>query len=75
MTVALAVGPPLTVRVKVPLGTPVPVSWRVAGELVSVLLTVRVPLRGPSAVGVKVTVAEQLAPGARVVRAQGTVRA
>ncbi len=72
----VAEGAPLTVRRKVPLGTPVPVRgmlrfWRpVLGSV-----EVRVPLRGPRAVGVKVTVSWQLLPGARVVVVQGTVMA
>ena len=64
-----------TVRVKLPLGTPVPVSGMVMGELVSELVMVRVPVRVPRAVGVKVTVTVQLAPAARVVEAQGVVTA
>ena len=47
----------------------------VAGELGSELVMVRVPVRAPVAVGVKVTVTEQLAPAARVVTAQGVVMA
>ena len=44
-----------------------------AGELWSVLATVRVPSRSPVAVGVKVMMTEQLEPGVRVVRVQGVV--
>ncbi len=46
-----------------------------SGEVVAELVMVRVAVRGPMAVGVKVTVTGQAAPGARVVRLQGTVMA
>jgi hypothetical protein len=65
----------LTVRRKLPLGTPVPVRGRSAGELASLLARVRVPVRGPRAVGEKVMVTGQLDPGVRVVVVQGTVTA
>ena len=74
-TVAEAVGPPLTVRRKLPLGTPVPVRGTSVGELASELAMVRVPVRGPRVVGVKVMVTGQLEPGVRVVVEQGTVTA
>jgi hypothetical protein len=74
-TVAEAVAALLTVRRKLPLGTPVPVRGMSVGELGSELVMVRVLLRGPRVVGVKVMVAVQVALGARVVRVQGTVRA
>ncbi len=62
--VAVAEAAPLTVSEKVPLGTPVPVSGMVsAGAVVLGLVAVRVPLRGPRVVGVKVTVIWQLVPG------------
>jgi hypothetical protein len=73
--VAEAVGPPLTVRRKLPLGTPVPVRGMRAGELASELVTVRMLLRGPRVVGVKVMVAEQVALGVSAVRVQGVVMA
>ena len=70
----MAEAAPLTVRVKVPLGTPVPVSGMVREVApVLVLVAVRVPLSGPRVVGVKVTVIWQLVLGARVVVVQGTV--
>src|SRR5260370_12284787 len=80
LTVTVEERPPSTVRVKAPLlpvapAFPVPVRGMVAGEFWSVLETVKTPLREPAAVGVKVTVTEQLAPGTRVVRAQGMVMA
>jgi hypothetical protein len=75
LTVTVEERPPSTVRVKVPPAFPVPVRGMMAGEVWSVLETVKMPLRGPAAVGVKVTVTEQLAPGTRVVRAQGMVMA
>ena len=65
----------MTVRRKLPLGTPVPVSGMKVGELGSELVRVRVLLRGPRAVGVKVMVAVQVASGARVVVVQEVVRA
>jgi len=71
----LAELPPLTVRVKAPLGTPVPVSGMIVGEVLLLLVMVSEPLRGPMAVGVKVTVTEQLWPGTSVVNCQGTVMA
>jgi hypothetical protein len=74
-TVAEAVVPPLTVRRKLPLGTPVPVRGIRAGELASELVMVRVLLRGPRVVGVKVMVAVQLVFGASMVKLQGTVMA
>ena len=74
-TEAEAEEPPLTVRRKLPLETPVPVRGRSAGELVSELVMVRVPVRGPRAVGVKVMVTGQVEPGARVVVEQGAVTA
>ncbi len=74
-TVAVPVGPPLTVRRKLPLGTPLPVRGTRVGELVSVLAMVRVPVRAPRTVGVKVTVMGQLEPGVRVVVEQGAVTA
>jgi hypothetical protein len=73
--VAEAVDALLMVRVKVPLTMPVPVRGTTSGEVVAELVTVRVALRAPIAVGVKVTVTVQLAPGAKVVRLQGTVMA
>ena len=66
---------PLTVRRKLPLATPVPVRGTMVGELASELVMVRVPVRGPRVVGVKVMVAVQVALGARVVVVQGVVRA
>jgi hypothetical protein len=51
------------------------VRGTVVGELVSELVTVRVLLRGPRVVGVKVTVMEQLVPGVSAVSEQGTVMA
>lgn len=74
-TVAVAVGPPLAVRRKVLAGMPVPVSGMRAGELVSELVTTRVPVREPRAVGVKVTVIRQVAAGARLPKVQGVVMA
>ena len=74
-TVADAEGPPLTVRRKLPLPTPVPVRGTMSGEVVAELVMVRVPGRAPRVVGVKVTVMRQLAPGASVVRVQGMVMA
>jgi hypothetical protein len=71
----VAEGPPSTVRVKVLLGTPVPLRGRSVGVVDAELVMVRLLLRGPMAVGVKVTVTVQLAPGAMVVRLQGTVMA
>jgi hypothetical protein len=65
----------LTVRRKVPLGTPVPVRGMSAGELASELAMVRVLLRWPRVAGVKVTVTVQVDPGASVIVVQGTVRA
>jgi hypothetical protein len=73
--VADAVDELLTVRRKVPLGTPVPVRGRRVGELGSELEMVRVLLRWPRAVGVKVMVAVQEALGPRVMGLQGTVMA
>ena len=74
--VAVAEAAPLTVSEKVPLGTPVPVIGMVRGVApVLVLVAVRVPLSGPRAVGLKVTVSWQLVLGARVVVVQGTVMA
>ena len=75
MTVAAEVGPPSTVRVKVPLAMPVPVRGTMVGEAGSELVRVREPGREPVAVGVKVRVRVQVWPGVRVVRAQGVVRA
>ncbi len=74
-TAVAEVAAPLTVRVKVPLTMPVPVRGTRSGEVVAELVMVRVAVRGPIAVGVKVTVTGQVAPGARVVRLQGTVMA
>jgi hypothetical protein len=65
--VAVAEELPLTVRRKVPLGTPVPVRGRRVGEFVSELSMVRVPLLGPRVVGVKVMVTGQLELARRVV--------
>jgi hypothetical protein len=72
--VKVAVVLPLTVRVKDPPATPVPVIgmvrfWRPVLGSVEVI----VPLRWPRAVGAKVTVIWQLLPGVSVVEAQGTV--
>jgi hypothetical protein len=69
----------LAVRRKLPLVTPVPVRGTMldevpAGPLLG-LVMVRVPGRAPRVVGVKVTVIVQVAPGASVVRVQGTVMA
>jgi hypothetical protein len=64
----------LTVRRKLPLGTPVPVRGMRVGELVSEL-RVRVPVRAPRVVGVKVMVMGQLEPGVRVLVEQGAVMA
>jgi hypothetical protein len=70
-TLTEAEGPPLTVRVKAPLVTPVPVRGMMSGEVASELVMVRVPGRAPRVVGLKVTVAAQLAPGASVSRCRG----
>jgi len=75
VTVALAEGPPLTVSRKEALAMPVPVRGTRVGELGSELVTVRVPGRLPRAVGVKVTVAVQVAPAAKVLVGQGLVKA
>ena len=75
VTVTEAVDAPLMVRVKVPLEVPEPVRVTRSGEVVAELVTVMVELRVPSADGVKVTVTEHPAAGARVVRAQGVVMA
>jgi hypothetical protein len=73
------VAAPSTRSVKLPVVTlepvPVPVNGRLTGEVRSELLTVSVAVRTPTAVGVKVMVEEQLAPGSRVVMAQGVVTA
>jgi hypothetical protein len=61
------------VRVKLPVGTPVPVSGSLMGELTSELVMLRVPARMPEVVGVKARVMEQLAPALRVVTAHGLV--
>ena len=63
------------VRVKVPLAKPLPVSSTVSGEVGSELVTVSEPGREPIADGVKVTVSEQLWPGASVASAHGVVMA
>lgn len=73
-TVAEEVGPPSTVRVKVPLARPVPRSGMAVGEVESELVKVRVLLRMPMMLGVKVSMRVQVAPGAREVRGQGVVR-
>src|SRR5277367_1742528 len=74
-TVMEADGPLLTVSVKLPLPTPLPVRGMMFGEVLAGpllgLVMVRVPGRAPRVVGVKVTVAVQLAPGASVVVVQG----
>ncbi len=75
VTVAEAEELPLTVRRKLPLGTPLPVRGIWAGELGSELVMVRVLLSAPRVLGVKVTVAVQLVLGTRVVKMQGAVRA
>src|ERR1700735_3418164 len=67
--------PPPMVSVNVPLTMPLPVSGTTSGELKSELAILSVPGRAPIAAGVNVTVTEQLAPGASVVTAQGTVTA
>ena len=75
-TVAVAVGAPLTVRRKVAVGdSGAGEGDGCAGELVSELVTVRVPVRAPRAVGVKVMVTGQLEPGVRMVVEQGAVTA
>ncbi len=56
-------------------GTAVPLSGTARGELGSELAMVRLPVREPVAVGVKVTVMAQIAPGASEVVAQGLVTA
>jgi len=65
-TVADAILEPDAVRVNVPLRKPLPVSETAAGEDASELVMVSVPERVPGAVGEKVTVTEQLDPGASV---------
>ena len=45
---------------------PVPLSEAVWGEPLSALETVRMPVLVPDAVGVKITLIEQLAPAAKV---------
>ncbi len=63
----------LTVRVKLPPRRPDPESKTTSGEVEAELVMVTVPLRVPVVDGVKVMVAEQLAPGARLVKVQGEV--
>src|SRR5277367_3191857 len=70
-TVMAADGPLLTVSVKLPLPTPSPVRGMMFGEALSELVMVRVPGRAPRAVGAKVTVIGQFAPGVSVVTVQG----
>jgi len=65
---------PSTVKRKLPLTMPVPVSGTVVGDEGSEFVRVSVPERGPVAVGLKVTVARQVAAGTRVV-GQGVVTA
>jgi hypothetical protein len=74
-TVAAEEEVPPTVRVKVPLMRPVPLRGIRSGDVEAELVAVMVPLRAPIADGVKVTVTAQLAPGARVLKVQGTVMA
>ena len=74
-TVADAVLEPDAVRVNDPARVPLPVSGTAAGEVGSELVTVRVPARGPAAVGEKAMVTEQLAPAASVVNTQGVAMA
>ena len=57
------------------LGTPVPERGMIVGELVPELDKVRVPVRAPRVVGVKVMVTGQLEPGVRMVVEQGAVTA
>lgn len=54
-------------------GMPVPLSGTMRGELASEHGIVRLPVREPVVAGVKVTVTEQLAPGASEVLVQGLV--
>jgi hypothetical protein len=58
--------PPSTLRLKLPLEIPFPLRGMMPGELGSELVMVRLPVSGPSPVGLNVMVAVQLAPGARV---------
>jgi hypothetical protein len=69
--VAEALPPPFAVSVNVPPAAPVPVRPTAAGELMSELVTVRVPGCEPVAAGANVTVTEQLPPAASVVTVQG----
>ena len=73
MTVAEDEVAPSTVRAIEAVGFPVPVRGTAIGELGSELVTVKVPVRVLVAVGVKVIVIAQLAPGSREFELQGLV--
>ena len=70
VTVADAELEPAAVRVNDPVRKPLPVRGTPTGEVGSELVMLSVPERRPDAVGVKVSVIGQLAPGASVGRAQ-----